>query len=112
MTLGEKQRVFTRLVASLILHAYDEGYELTFGEAYRTKEQAELNAKTGKGIKNSLHVDRLAIDLHLFRRGRYLDRTIDHTDLGAWWELQHPLARWGGRFNDGGHYSLEHDGRK
>lgn len=27
-------------------------------------------------------------------------------------EMQHELCRWGGRFKDGNHYSLEHNGVK
>ncbi|HEK0401007.1 TPA: M15 family peptidase, partial [Proteus mirabilis] len=72
MTLGEKQRKFTRMIADLIIFAYDNGYELTFSEAYRTPEQAKLNAKSGIGIKNSLHTQRLAVDFNLFKNGVYL----------------------------------------
>ncbi|NBN68387.1 M15 family peptidase, partial [Proteus sp. G2609] len=72
MTLGEKQRKFTRMIADLIIFAYDNGYELTFSEAYRTPEQAQLNAKSGSGIKNSLHTQRLAVDFNLFKDGKYL----------------------------------------
>ncbi|MEM8325646.1 M15 family peptidase, partial [Morganella morganii] len=70
MTLGEKQRKFTRMIADLIIFAYDNGYELTFSEAYRTPEQAALNAKSGAGIKNSLHTQRLAVDFNLFKDGK------------------------------------------
>lgn len=112
MTLREKQSIFVQLVAQLILEASMRGYQLTFGEAYRTPEQAALNAKSGKGIANSLHTQRLAIDLNLFKDGKFLSTTAAHRPLGEWWEQQHPLARWGGRFNDGNHYSLEHGGRK
>lgn len=35
MTLGEKQRLFTRMVGLLIEYAYQNGYELTLGDAYR-----------------------------------------------------------------------------
>jgi hypothetical protein len=112
MTLREKQSLFVQLVAQLILEAQMRGYALTFGEAYRTPEQAARNAQTGKGIANSLHTQRLAIDLNLFKDGRFLDSTEAHRPLGEWWEQQHTLCRWGGRFKDGNHYSLEHGGRK
>lgn len=112
MTLGQKQRLFARMAALLILKAYELGYEITLGEAWRTPEQAKANAAAGRGISNSLHMDRLAIDLNLFKDGVYLTKTDAHRELGEWWEQQHPLARWGGRFNDGNHYSLEHGGRK
>ncbi len=50
MTLSEKQQLFTVMVANLIHWAEEHGYRLTFGEAYRTPEQAALNAKKGSGI--------------------------------------------------------------
>lgn len=109
-TLGQKQRKFTRMIADLIVHAYSIGYELTFAEAYRTPEQAALNAKAGKGISTSLHLDRLAVDFNLFRNGKYLTQTEDHRALGEYWESIG--GTWGGRFGDGNHYSLTHGGRK
>jgi hypothetical protein len=112
MTLREKQSLFCLLVGELLQHAYDENYSLTFGETYRSPEEAERLARAGKGIRNSLHTVRLAIDLNLFKDGKFLASTEDHRPLGEWWEQQHPLCRWGGRFGDGNHYSLEHEGRK
>jgi hypothetical protein len=112
MTLGERQRLFTRLVAKLIEHAYEHGYELTLGEAWRTPEQAALNAKAGKGIAQSLHGMRLAIDLNLFRNGEYLTASEDHKPLGEYWKTLHPDCCWGGDFSrpDGNHYSLQFGG--
>jgi hypothetical protein len=49
MTLSEKQRRFTRMIADLIVWAYAHGYELTFGEALRTQAQANANAASGAG---------------------------------------------------------------
>ena len=106
------QSLHVRLVAKLIGYATERGYELTWGEAWRTPEQAALNAKKGTGIANSLHIDRLAVDLNLFRDGIFLTDGAAHKPLGEYWESLHPLARWGGRFNDANHYSLEWGGRK
>ena len=111
MTLRQKQSLFVGLVAQLIQRAEAKGYELTFGETYRSPEEAARLAKLGKGIKNSLHTQRLAIDLNLFKDGVYLSSTEAHRPLGEWWEGQHDLARWGGRFSDGNHYSISHGGR-
>lgn len=66
----------------------------------------------GEGISNSLHTDRLAIDFNLFRNGVWLKTTEDHLPLGQFWEKLHPLCCWGGRFGDGNHYSITHQGRK
>lgn len=113
MTLGEKQRLFTRLVGKLIEYAYTHGYELTFGDAYRSPEQAKLNAQAGKGIVNSLHCERLAIDLNLFIGGVYQTDSAAYKALGEYWETLGPDCKWGGRFSrpDGNHFSIAHAGR-
>jgi hypothetical protein len=110
MTLSEKQRKFTQMVGQLIAWAYAQGYELTFGEAFRTPQQAKLNAAKGSGIANSLHCDRLAVDFNLFVDGKYQTSTEAYEPLGLYWESLG--GAWGGRFNDGNHFSLAHNGRK
>lgn len=110
MTLSEKQALFTVMIAKLIFWADEHGYRLTFGEAYRTPEQAAANAKSGKGIKNSLHTQRLAVDFNLFKNGVWLKKSTDHQPLGEYWESIG--GTWGGRFDDGNHYSLENNGVK
>lgn len=98
------------MVAQLIQWAYANGWELTEGEAYRTPEQAALNAKSGKGISNSLHPKRLAIDLNLFKDGVYLTDSAAYEPLGVFWESIG--GSWGGRFTrpDGNHFSLAWQG--
>ena len=103
MTLREKQSKFSKMVALLILFAYEKGYELTLGDAYR-------DPRVLHGSPRSLHRVRLAIDLNLFKNGKYLSTSDDHQELGEFWESIG--GSWGGRFKDGNHYSLEHNGRK
>ncbi|EHY1914506.1 M15 family peptidase, partial [Escherichia coli] len=86
MKLSEKQQLFAVMIADLIHWAQEHGYRLTFGEAYRTPEQAALNAKTGKGIRNSLHTLRLAVDFNLFINGEYQTDTDAYRPLGEYWE--------------------------
>ncbi|HHZ0486573.1 TPA: M15 family peptidase, partial [Escherichia coli] len=86
MNLSEKQQLFAVMIADLIHWAQEHGYRLTFGEAYRTPEQAALNAKTGKGIRNSLHTLRLAVDFNLFINGEYQTDTDAYRPLGEYWE--------------------------
>lgn len=115
MTLRERQSLFVRLVAKLIQFATERGYELTFAEAYRTPEQAKLNAANGSGISNSLHTERLAIDFNLFRDGKWLSATEDFAPLGTYWRSLHPDCRWGGDFaklKDGNHFSITPDGKR
>jgi hypothetical protein len=110
MTLREKQDKFAGMVAQLIVKAHQLGFTISFGEAYRSKHEAARLAAAGKGIKNSLHTLRLAIDINLFRDGVYLRKSEDHRPLGEWWESIG--GSWGGRFGDGNHYSLAHGKRR
>jgi len=113
MTLLEKQWLFAESFADLVKFAVSKGFKVSYGETERTKEQAAIYARLGKGIKNSLHLKRLAGDLNLYKDGKYLDETEDHRELGKFWEsLTTPNAKhcWGGRFGDGDHYSIEHNG--
>jgi hypothetical protein len=100
MSLRKKQSIFVLMVAALIIWAYIKGYEFTFGDAWARSGHKKL----------SLHYDRLAIDLNLFKDDEYLIRTEDHLQLGEFWEMIG--GSWGGRYDDGNHYSLEHNGRK
>lgn len=95
--LRKKQVEFARMVPALIDHAFSLGFEVTLGDAYR-------DPRAPYGSKSSKHHRRLAIDLNLFRDGKYLQTTEDHRPLGEWWESQGGI--WGGRFNDGNHYEV------
>lgn len=114
-TLLEKQTAFALFISKMIVWAYNEGYEVTFGEAWRSDETAKLDAQEGKGIDNSLHRLRLAEDLNLFKDGKFLTATEDYKPLGEYWEA-HSVpglsCTWGGRFTkpDSDHFSIEHNG--
>lgn len=117
MTLEDKQQIFSVMVAKLILYATSIGYEVTLGEAYRPPETAKLYAEEGKGISNSLHTQKLAIDLNLFKDGYFLSAMEDYLPLGEWWEAQATqsiVTCWGGRFLrvDADHFSFAHNGAK
>lgn len=107
-TLREKQSRFVGMVSKFIQFAEQSGYQLTFGEALRSPEEAHRLMLLGKGILNSLHTKKLAVDFNLYKDGVWLTKTEDHKLLGEWWESIG--GTWGGRFKDGNHYSLEHDG--
>ncbi len=97
MTTGQKQRKFTLMIGHLILFAYEQGYELTFGDAARMD---------GKGhVRGSFHYKRLAVDFNLFKDGEYLTTTEAHNVLGEFWKSIG--GSWGGDFKrkDGNHYS-------
>jgi len=111
MTLSQHQRRLARMIADLILFAYANGYELTVGDAYRDPRlHGAMGVQLGYGRKFSNHKVRLAMDFNLFKDGVYLQGTEDHRPLGEYWESLG--GSWGGRFNDGNHYSLEYEGRR
>ena len=112
-TLGAKQQRFTLMAAQLIQHIYAEGYTATFGDAYRDPRVhgAHGTKKVGSySAAGSVHKLRLAVDLQLFKGGKYLTSSEDYTFAGLYWESIG--GTWGGRFNDGNHFSLEHGGYK
>ena len=102
-SLREKQTRFVWMVADLLQYAKSIKFELTLGDAYR-------DDRCMYGQPFSLHKKRLAIDLNLFIDGQYMASSTAHKPLGEYWESIG--GSWGGRFNDGNHYSLEHDGIK
>lgn len=110
LTLRKRQSEFAKKLPVLLLYAHTLGYELTIGD---------VKANTGHS-KNSCHYIQLAVDLNLFKDGKYLKDTEDHKKLGEFWESIG--GSWGGRFGeskpgagdgfDGNHYSLSWQGRK
>jgi len=113
--LFKKQVKFVHMVCQLLHYANristaDKQYVFTFDHAYRAPE---CNRAIG-GHPNSLHTKRLAIDLNLFLiegdNVTYLTETKDHEPFGLFWE--DIGGSWGGRFEDGNHYSLEFEGMK
>lgn len=133
MTLGQKQELFMRLLPRLIDKAHELGFEIRGGDLFRDprlhghigvntiawyaahcypaiKRLFGIKGYKGYGYSKSCHKYKLAIDLNLMKDGLLVGTTEGHRELGEWWEEQHELCRWGGRFNDGNHYSLEHGG--
>lgn len=106
MGLNEKQWEFSRMVADLIQEAVHMGFEVSLGEAHRPAVTAAYYAAIGKGVTNSFHGKRLAIDLMLFRGGKFLTDPRDYQQVGIYWESRG--GTWGGRFKkrDAVHFSL------
>lgn len=109
--LLSKQQQFSKLIVKLISFAHLKGYEVTLGDAYRDPRVfGAIGERKGYGESKSAHKQRLALDINIFKDGQYLQNTSDHKELGEYWESLG--GAWGGRFEDGNHYSLEHDGIK
>lgn len=111
MTLKEQQVKFAKMVPSLIEKAFELGYEVTLGDAFRDPRVfGQVGVTMGYGHPKSCHKSRLAIDLNLFKDGVFITDTKGHEPLGLWWESIG--GTWGGRFDDANHYSLEYNGMK
>lgn len=113
MSLHDAQALHVKLIASLIKFAYASGFELTWGEAYRTPQQAQWDADHHTGIVGSVHCDRLAVDLQLFKDGVYLTDPVAYKPLGDYWTQLDSSCRWGGNFTtaDADHFSITWQGR-
>lgn len=110
MKLGQKQERFSRMLLKLLTLIYTHpGYEVRLGDAFRDpRVHGEMGVKKGYGHPKSAHKLKLAIDLNLFKDGVFVDSTEGHRVFGEYWESIG--GSWGGRFEDGNHYSLEHEG--
>ena len=99
--LGDRRKLFTRLVPMLLNFMLQKGFKPMIG-------------KDGlKHMAGSLHFEGLAIDIDLCDKdGNYLSSTEDHRQFGEYWKDLHTLCAWGGDFKDGNHYSIMFSGKK
>lgn len=101
MILSEKQALFSYHVSQLLSYIYSNNLYCTFGEVYRTEEQAEIYVQQKKGIKNSQHCKKLAIDITLFKPGTPIPLDAkSYKDAGSYWKSLDIHNRWGGDFKN------------
>lgn len=96
MNLGQHQEAFTKDLTKLINKAFDLGYGVRLGEAFRPPELQQIYIKTGRSkTMNSMHLKKCAMDLH-FTKNNLL---CYPKELGDFWESLDPLNQWGGNWN-------------
>ena len=100
MTLGERQELFSEMIAKLITYIYSQGYKVRGGD-WKAEIRKPLEHKI-----NSEHYNGCAFDINLFKDKVWLTKTEDHKKFGDYWETLHPFCRWGGRYGDGNHYEV------
>jgi hypothetical protein len=105
MTLGKAQELFGYCLGELLVYIHLKGYQVRIGDAWSLPHDTTTDGKP-RHKKNSQHHKKLAIDLNLFKNGKFLSSTEDHRDFGIFWEKLSPFCRWGGRYNDGNHYEV------
>lgn len=105
------------LLPKLLTEAGMRGYRVRIGETYRPDWVAFTYEAFGSGTRSSLHCRKLAVDLNLMQQDELLTDTEAYRPLGDWWEQQTGVYEgiplrccWGGRFGDGNHFSVEHEG--
>ncbi len=106
--LLDLQQKFAKLVGVLIGWIYEHpGWEVTGGD---------WNRADGKGhMANSLHYQRLALDLNLFVDDVYqYENGPEWQAIGAFWKSLDSDCAWGGDFPkvDLNHVSLRYQGRE
>jgi peptidoglycan L-alanyl-D-glutamate endopeptidase CwlK len=105
--LVDQQANFLLAACKLIEFATSLGYKVTGGELERSPEQAKLYAKQGKGIVNSPHCARRAIDLNFYIDGMLKADKKSLDTVGRYWESLGGI--WGGRFkayDDSRHFEM------
>lgn len=114
MSLRKKQSEFVKNIGKLIEYSYGQGYELTFGDAYRDpRVHGEFGVSKSYSAASSVHKLKLAIDLNLFVSGARISTSHPAWhDLGAYWKSLSSDARWGGDFKikDFNHFSYAENG--
>ncbi len=97
MGLVIEQSEFALDIVKLIDYAFQQGFTVTLGEAYRTKEQQDIYIKQGKSkTANSMHLKRLALDLNFFKNGELVETNKELYEIGKYWESLDTKNRWGG----------------
>jgi peptidoglycan L-alanyl-D-glutamate endopeptidase CwlK len=99
MKLSDHQFKFLQDVCRLIGYCAIHKIKVTGGELFRTQYQQDEYLRTGKSkIKNSQHMQRLAIDLNFFIDGNLVYEKQKLENIGLYWQGLNKLNRWGGFF--------------
>ncbi len=99
MNLREARCTFSRLLIKLGLWLEEQGQEYAFDEGTNHQQRGHM--------EGSLHYSGCAQDILFYgKAGNYLIRTEDYKTAGLYWESLNLFCRWGGRFDDGNHFSF------
>lgn len=121
--LLEKQHLFSYCFGEWLYWIHHDliGVRVALGEGHVAITDAKDGDYDGPHKKSGGHYNKLAHDVDLFINCNENNPTGDYVSssehpmwkvLGEKWESLHPLCRWGGRFSDANHVSVEHNGVK
>ena len=83
------------------VEARRRGYKCTFGDAYRDPRASFPYSSPG-----TVHDDRLAVDVNLFKAGQWLTTKDEWREMGKCWDSLDPRCSWGGDLSDPNHLSF------
>ncbi len=113
MGLGSEQERFTLLLAHFVIKAYELGYKIRGGDAFRDPRlHGEIGEEKGYGHKNSCHKLKLARDLYITKDGVYLigeAAETGHNELHDVWDSMGGAKRINHDLN---HYSIGWQGMR
>lgn len=107
--LLQHQFKFAYNLGRLLQYIFQEGYTCTMGESFRTPEQQAIYLKKGlTKTSNSRHMQRLAVDINIFKDGQLLTKSDDYLPFAKYWQQLSPDnvagAYWGW---DAGHFEMK-----
>ena len=99
MNLGKEQEAFSKNFEKLLNFIHSNGYSVRIGEVERSRDEQEIYIKTGKSkTYNSMHLNRLAADIFIFKGDEWLQSKQELAKFGEFWESLGSQNRWGGNF--------------
>jgi len=118
--LLDKRLKFTRDIVTLFAKFNQvPGIALALGRDFDEQYEKTTSGKPLRHMRNSLHYLGLANDIAVYhRKGNrwvYMEDTKSYEAMGLFWEsLSDSIGKncWGGRFEDGNHFSISYGGKK
>jgi len=107
MSLRKEQSEFAKDIVQLLIFIHQQGFEISFGETFRTKYQQAEYIRTGRSkTMRSKHLKKLAMDLNFFKDGKIVYSKERLQVIGDYWESLDTLNKWGGnwKFKDVPHF--------
>lgn len=97
MKLSDKQFIFLKDLAMLIIFCIVNDIKVTGGELQRTMYQQKEHIRKGRSkTMRSDHLRKLAIDLNFFFNGKLSYRKKDIQPVADYWKSLRPNNYWGG----------------
>lgn len=108
--LRDRQVMFAKCLAKLILFADSKGWEVTLAEGY-IGDSINKPSEDTPHLRSGTHFLRLGQDINLFINGKWITTMCEeYRILGEFWKSLSPLCFWGGDLKklDLNHFSVRY----